>query len=135
MNFWKYTKHFKNDVIKGASNTDPLLCSLMDKIREHFNAPVIIHRVHDSKAHQNSQHSKKECNACDFHINTRMPLLNQWIELQRFNFSALGVYPFWKHPGFHIDLRNKIGDLKAFWLRDREGEYHALNKQTLRMVK
>jgi uncharacterized protein YcbK (DUF882 family) len=93
------------------------LLLLLDKVREHFDCPVVIHCGYEESGHaSNSQHYLG--NAVDFHFITSMSIAEQYYALEEFlaafqvsEHVGVGVYPQWNSPGFHLDVRGT----KARW--------------------
>lgn len=124
---WLESQYFADDDIKHPFNTNPQVVILMDEIREFFGCPVVIHRCHDPEASPKSQHYVDESHAIDFHVVTDMSLFDQFIALTRFpGTGAIGVYPYWNNPGFHIDMRD--GE-RAYWIADANKHYVALDEE------
>ena len=69
-------------------------------------------------------HGEKK--AFDIHIEN-MHVIDQYLVAERFNFGGIGVYPYWRNAGIHIDVREKSGR----WGRDKNGRYVALNSDFL----
>jgi len=75
--------------------------------------PMVVHCSYASKGHEeNSLHYQGV--ATDFHFQTDFKLLFQYEilcealdELALDEFVALGVYPQWNRPGFHLDCRGR----------------------------
>jgi hypothetical protein len=71
-----------------------------------------------------------KCDAVDFHFNTKTPLFDQFLFLTRYrDIGGIGVYPYWKKQGFHIDLRP---GRRAYWMRNQDGVYKAITIDTFR---
>jgi hypothetical protein len=121
---WDYLYHFKKTEKWGdPARMNGLLLLLLDAIRGDFDPDtVVIHCGFEVGGHaKDSQH--KLGNATDFHIETSRSFSEQISrmekslrELQVFDKVGLGIYPDWKHPGFHLDCRGlfarwgRIGD-------------------------
>ena len=71
------------------------------------------------------------CLACDWDCDSENPddLFETFLILERLNlWSAIGLYPAWHRPGFHVDLRPSAHpSYRARWFRDGTGEYRALS--------
>ena len=69
--------------------------------------------------------------AIDWHMTDRygkiVPLFDQFIIAIRFDWNGIGLYPAWRSPGLHTDMRieGRLGEA-ALWWRDKNGEYEAL---------
>lgn len=139
MNNFKNIKHFSPKENWGdPEKINPFLLLVMDIIAEEFQKPVIIHNGYSKKGHaKDSQHYKG--NACDFHIKTdesfkevydklTFILLDNALGKNRLsNLVGLGVYPYWNNKGFHLDVRG----CRARWMRDKKGNYVAINIKEL----
>lgn len=95
-----------------------MLMMMVRKIyRERYDpdARFYIHCGYDLNGHAPaSEHYKG--NADDFHIETSLSFSQQvhaikqiLAELQVLELVGLGIYPEWNNPGFHLDVRMKIG--------------------------
>lgn len=61
-----------------------------------------------------------------------VPLFDQFISAIRFDWNGLGLYPFWNSPGLHLDMRKEGQfDEAALWWRDENGEYRAINTESI----
>ena len=103
-------------------HTSLKLMLILDKIREKFGYPIIIHCTYETSGHtKHSWHYKGK--ACDFHFLCDFPykdqvdiLLNILKVLKLENKVGLGLYPDWEHKGFHLDVRGS----KARWGRKKD---------------
>ena len=108
-----------------------LLLLTLHNIRLRSSWPMIIHCGTQGKHCKNSYHYKGL--AVDFHFippNNSISfrdqarfLMQYLVDMQFSDFTGLGVYPDWKHPGFHLDCRG----FKARWLK-QNGEYVGINR-------
>lgn len=58
-----------------------------------------------------------------------MPLLEQFLLAMAYPWSAVGVYPYWAHPGLHMDLRPLSSDApRPVWYQDNSGAYRYLSQ-------
>mgnify|MGYP001596618714 CR=1 FL=1 len=104
----------------------PDLVYLMDDMREDAGRPVRIHVCWEAGGHvQDSSHYAtftEYATGVDFNIEG-WSLLDQWLFVERYAFSGIGIYPFWRAPGLHADLRRlgrdhpRLG--KRWWRDDR----------------
>lgn len=95
-------------------NTQYDIVKLIDDFQSYIGdrGRVVIHCLWESGGHVNtSQHYKGR--ACDFHV-SGMGFVDALAELEAYlenkSLSAkvgLGIYPSWKHKGFHIDTRGE----------------------------
>lgn len=127
---WTQIKNFKKEEWKkDPSKTHPTLILTLDQIREKtkeilppLGAPIIIHVAWDNSGHSpNSYHYKGM--AVDFHFKQNtLTYLEQLTLLLSFNqLGAIGFYPTWNNPGWHIDIRTK--NPKILWSRINN-KYH-----------
>jgi uncharacterized protein YcbK (DUF882 family) len=127
MAVWSKLKHFNRWEAWGEpGKVNGLLLFLLDKITEEVKnyarqkykvvTPCIIHCAYATGGHSpNSQHYKG--NAADFHFKN-IPAYEVYTIIQKAladyqvsDFVGLGVYPDWRIPGFHLDVRG----YKARW--------------------
>ena len=108
------------------------LVKRLDCLREFCGNPIIIHCGYAIQGHsENSQHYLGK--AADLHI-MGLSLINQYLLAERFNFGGIGLYPDWKHPGLHCDVRKKaIEDPYNRWAKI-DGKYVFLNETVLRRI-
>lgn len=92
---------------------------------------TIVHAGAATKGHSSGS-VHYEGLAVDLHIETDagvvVPLFDQFIASTRFDWNGRGLYPFWLHPGMHLDMREE-GDFDeaALWWRDEDGTYKGVN--------
>ena len=107
---------------------NPALLFLLFRVRNAAGLPIIIHNAYELTGHsEKSQHYIG--NAADFHFKHDNLFYSQ-IEMMEKVLSVmgvadkvgLGVYPQWKTPGFHIDVRG----FKARWAQI-DGKYVAFD--------
>ena len=100
---------------------------LLDRFRDRIGRPCIITYGTQGKHVKNSEHYKG--NAVDFVLVLRgVSKLDALLELMRFPFTGVGVYPHWKYTykgntevlGFHVDGREVSalpqGMVQARWI-------------------
>ena len=109
-----------------SKKVDENLVILVDKFatfmkKRYKGSMCIIHVAYEERA-TDSQHPLGK--AVDLHF-VGVPLLDQFLEATRFPFKGIGVYPFWKKPGLHLDIRD--AELAAHWWRAKDGEYKYLD--------
>lgn len=83
----------------------------MYALRIYTGWPIIINNAYALSGHSvGSQHYVG--NAADWHFKTIVPFVEQVSKVINFlsdfqihNRTGLGIYPVWKHPGFHLDVR------------------------------
>ena len=79
------------------------------------NAICIVHDINNGEHSENSLHYNGK--AIDLHMEG-MTLGEQSRIAMRYFFGGMGLYPDWKHPGLHLDIRNT----PCTWVQ-RNGEY------------
>ncbi len=118
---YKNRKLFTDEVIK---RTKFEIVELVDIINEYV-APskLVVHCFFDPYGHvSTSRHyineKRKEADACDFHIESGetfksdIKLIESILDdLSLLDYVGFGIYPHWRNPGFHLDLRG----YKARW--------------------
>ena len=141
MTDWTRVKHFKRiEWVKDPDLALPDLVYIMDEMRSVAGAPFIIHVCFDDSGHEpNSAHfaTKRDfAYAVDFHIHG-WSLMDQWLFIEKWPIMGLGIYPFWKNPGLHIDLRRHSLEhptLGRRWWRNEQGEYLSFNKEMISIL-
>ena len=123
---WGKVKFFrKKEFKKDPDKVVPTLVFLMDKIRQASGWPIIIHVAWDDSGHSPHSYHYKGM-AVDFHWKAdlqKFSYIEQFALLSQFRqIGAIGFYPFWSHPGWHIDVRS--GDQRILWYRDQKEKYH-----------
>ena len=63
--------------------------------------------------------------AADVHILTKSPPMLQLYWILSCGFGGVGWYPWWKHPGWHLDSRP--GESFRLWVSRRKGRYEYFN--------
>jgi len=134
---WSHVKYFKRDEWK--KNPDKVSAKLiytLDLIRETSGWPIIVHVAWDDSGH--SPHSLHYHGmAVDFHFQTdlkKFPFIDQFNVISLFRgIGGIGFYPYWNHPGWHIDLRD--GEQRLIWYRDKKGKYIYDPYKVLQVIK
>lgn len=105
------------------------LLRLLDALRRYCGLEILIHNGYATEGH--SEHSQHYVGrAADLHIQG-LTLINQYILAEQFDFSGIGLYPFWNNPGLHLDVRPvKIHSPYSRWVRLQD-RYATLNEHTL----
>jgi hypothetical protein len=138
---WSRVKHFRREeFVQDPAKILPSAVYLLDDMRDAAGVPFRIHVACDTTGHvADSSHyatARPFASAIDGHFED-MPLVEQWLFAERFPWCAIGLYPFWEHPGLHLDLRllgNDHPNLGKRWWRDRAGTYKALDEAFLRSL-
>jgi uncharacterized protein YcbK (DUF882 family) len=107
----------------------PLVWEL-DALRGYVNREVGVSESnprpspHSSHA-SNSRHfvgRAVDCNCCS------LPLWDFFLAASRFNFTGIGVYPYWNTPGLHLEIREgNQHKPRNYWWRDHVGAYKAMS--------
>ena len=101
-----------------------LLLRILDDWRAEANSPCHIHAGYDLKGHSEySYHKLGDAVDVDFR---KIPLWEAYSALQkvleRYNLQdkvGIGIYFWWNHPGFHLDLRG----FELTWYSEKSGSY------------
>ena len=115
----------------GVEHLHPLLILALDSLRGRLGVPIIIHEAYATTGHTpGSQHG--EGRAVDCHAEG-LPLGDFWLEAERQpSFTGIGLYPYWTHPGLHLDTRP--GPQRSRWWKDRDHAYRAVDAASLRTI-
>jgi hypothetical protein len=139
---WSTIRHFKREEwVKDPDKISWDVVMLMDEMRDAINKPIQIHVAWDDKGHiTESSHyadAREFATGVDFHV-VGMPLVDQWLFVERYPWNGIGVYPFWNQPGLHVDLR-KLGrdqpHLGKRWWRNKQGIYEAFSSEFLNILR
>jgi len=138
---WSTIRHFRQDEF--IHNPDLILwdtVTLLDEMRDAVGAPIHVHVAWDDSGHvEDSSHyagSRDFATAVDFHIEG-LSLLDQWLFTERYPWNGIGIYPFWKDPGLHVDLRRLGRDhphLGKRWWRNEAGAYESISRELFRII-
>lgn len=89
-------------------------------LRALLKAPMIIHAGAEKTGHApNSYHGLGR--ALDFHVPGKDPREVLFLIDTACCFGGCGWYPYWSHPGFHIDDRPR--DKYIRWISPEKGDY------------
>jgi uncharacterized protein YcbK (DUF882 family) len=132
---WTLVKHFKRaEWVKNPDAVVPELVYLVDGLRDYVGRPVVIHVAFDDAGHvEDSAHYMGA--AVDLHVQG-LSLMDQWLAAERFPFLGVGLYPFWEHPGLHLDVRRvgaEHGPGRRWW-RDKQGQYQPFTADFIRSL-
>lgn len=117
---WSVIKHFpRHEWVKDPDKVDPHLVLLMDSIRERCGVKMFIHVAWADDGHSpSSWHYAGK--AVDFHFDPKLSHIEAYHLLKAIPvIGGLGFYPFWNHPGWHIDLRPR----RLYWIAKSANEY------------
>lgn len=138
---WTTVKHFQRaEFVKDPDRISWDVVTLLDEMREAAGCPFIIHVAWDDSGHEkNSTHYANTSDwsfAVDGHFRG-WSLLDQWLFVERYPWMGIGLYPYWEHPGVHLDLR-RVGlehpHLGRRWWRDKDGTYQAFDREMLKVI-
>ena len=102
---WRQVNYFDTNEAWGDHlKMDRRLIFELDDLRPYTKRPIIIHCGYELRK-RGGQHPIGT--AVDLHIEN-MSLFDQFIAALRFGFVGIGVYPLWKHPGLHLDMRINV---------------------------
>ncbi|WP_022852019.1 hypothetical protein [Limisalsivibrio acetivorans] len=113
---WNNLKYFSKDENWGdPDRINPALLILLDSLRGCVDRPFLIHCGYETSGHAtSSRHYTGD--AVDFHIegvgyktgvNALLEALHkvQICDTVSAAYVGLGIYPDWRDPGFHLDIR------------------------------
>lgn len=139
---WSVIRFFKKE--EWVKDPDKILWDtvlLMDEMRGAVGHAIKINVAWDDGGHaSDSSHYATEgryASAVDFYIEG-MPLLDQWLFAERFPWNGIGVYPYWRHPGLHCDLRllgSEHPHLGKRWWQNKNGVYEPFNQTMLGLLR
>ena len=111
---------------------DSRLIFELDELRTYVQQPIIIHCGYKLRPPtQGGQHPIGT--AADIHIE-KMNLIDQFIAATRFNFVGIGVYPIWKNPGLHLDMRINV-PYRQLWGCIKHRTYVPIDKNFIKTLK
>jgi uncharacterized protein YcbK (DUF882 family) len=134
---WKEIKHFSpnenwGDWTKMAKN----LFLALDKFREYVGHPVYVNCGYATNGHTNKSYHYKGM-AVDIHVKN-VNVIDQFLAAERIDeFNGIGLYPDWRNPGLHLDIRpkNQKFEKDSRWLAIRlngKQTYIALNSVNIK---
>ena len=130
---WRTLRYFSPEEFHYPNKLNPDMLRLLDSMRASIDGQgiVTINADFDFAGHApNSWHYKGR--AVDLVIRnseTKEPLniVTQLLIALRFNWKGIGVYPYWRSPGLHLDNRPLSStDRRAMWWQDESGKYRAI---------
>ena len=126
---WADIRYFgPDDNFGDPGKMDSELIYALDTFRNYVGKPVIVHCGWEERTY--GYHPKGM--AVDCHV-IDMALFDQYMTASRFmSFRGIGVYPWWRCPGLHLDSRplQKYGR-RALWGSTAPKQYVKLTKQFL----
>lgn len=135
---WSQVRHFtREEWVKDPDKIAWDTVILMDEMRDAAGVPIVIHVAWDDDGHtEDSSHYDKDgglATAVDFHF-VGWSLQKQWLFAERFPWFGIGLYPYWRTPGLHVDLRRLGRDhpnLGKRWWRDKNLVYRPFDHQLM----
>jgi uncharacterized protein YcbK (DUF882 family) len=130
---WERLDHFsieeKTRAYKPAwgdpSKMNLYLLLQLDAMRKYVGHPFRIHCGYETAGHSSrSYHSRDGVGrAIDFDC-AEVDVEELFFIALRFDFTGIGKYPYWNHPGLHVDVR-PISRFKpkVCWILDHTGIY------------
>lgn len=122
----------------------------MDDYRGSLGSPVVILVAYDEGGHEpDSAHYARPGEPWSMAVDCyapKVPLVDQWLTAERFDFRGIGLYPWWRReiqpgvyeriPGLHLDIRPRLEHptVGRRWTRDEQGVYHPLDARFLRQI-
>ena len=132
---WRSLKHFRPEEFHHPDKLNPDALRLLDAMRDSIDgqAVITINADYDEKGHApNSWHYRGRAFDLvirDAETHRPLPVIKQFLIAVRFGWKGIGVYPFWKSPGLHLDNRPLSStDRRAMWWRNEEGEYRPIEE-------
>jgi len=135
--FWSDIRNFESrEWRKDWHKVDLRLVRLVDEwtsfAKTKFATSCIINVAWDDDGHQSgSWHFTGMAVDCFL---VGVPLIHQWQLAERFPFTGIGLYPFWKNPGLHLDIRPQSGSRSARWWRDEENMYIDFDDKLMKIL-
>src|SRR5215471_5092460 len=98
-------RYFRPEEWAPLEPIDSDLVYAVDNWRAELGASVVIHEAYAEDGHvHDSQHYVGR--AVDLHVVGRS-LVEAWLSAESHpTFTGIGVYPYWEHPGLHLDIRH-----------------------------
>jgi len=129
---WKELKYFSPKENWGKpEEMDFSLLKKLDSLRELIGVPIFINKAWADRrkrehAPRSLHYEGKAVDCCA----PRLSLLKFFLLALRFEFGGIGIYPFWRRPGLHLDVREG----QAFWWRNEAGYYLPFNSQLVQIL-
>lgn len=143
---WKDFKYFTEDEFRPPGYDGEVSMSLgfmlkLEAMRSQLGSSFVIHKNGGFAVAGHANNSLHYAGlAADLHIcrpaadgrsvANRPPaafepraVVEQALLAWKWSFLSIGIYPFWKQPGLHLDDRTAVGLEKRVWFQDRDGKY------------
>jgi uncharacterized protein YcbK (DUF882 family) len=112
-NQWRGIRYFEPSEKWGDPNRmDYNLLAELDRLRHYIGKRIVIHCGYEPRdgAGYHPKGMAVDCHA------EGLRLLEFYIAASRFNFGGIGLYPWWHHPGLHLDTRPEaVANGRALW--------------------
>ena len=112
------------------SETLLVLYEMRKEEGDRNNIIITINEDYAETGHSSKSFHSKDgiCRALDIVIRDSitgkpLPILDQLFIALRYNWNAVGFYPYWYSPGLHVDTGYRGYYRKAIWFRDEKGKY------------
>ena len=131
---WTTITHF--DPEENWGNPDEmnvLVVRDLDRLREYVGLPIHVHCGFERRITGGYHYYGM---AVDFDIEG-LSLIDQYFAAARFDgFNGIGLYPYWKTPGLHVDCRGRHQQffVDARWISTSKGVYIPLDEKGLRRI-
>ena len=136
---WHQIKHFSPAENWGdPSRMEVAFIQRLDAFRSCIESPVIITCGTQGRHRENSLHGYGLAVDC---VIPGRPLLDNWIDACRFDFTGLGFYPDWEYKGkqtggLHLEW-DSGEDVRRFWMgigkHHWDTQYVGMNRTNLQM--
>lgn len=127
---WKEVKNFTPKRFGTISMAKVLIFTLQD-MRDYIGRRIFVHNGY--RPGNKGYHPLKM--AVDIDIEG-LHVIDQYLVAERFdNFNGIGVYPLWRRPGLHLDVRLKRKSaFDSRWGRFEPGNYVKLDYEFFRKI-
>lgn len=128
---WDQVRHFSASEFGAWEKLDARLVYALDEFRHALGVPLHVHTAYrETSAFPDSQHPHgRAVDVCA----AGLALLDFWLEAERRpEWTGIGLYPGWAHPGLHLDIR--FARQRARWWRTLSGQYQPLRGRDLILI-
>lgn len=125
---WDRVRNFGPSEFGAWEKLDARLVYALDEFREYVGVPLHVHTAYRERSDfADSQHPHgRAVDVCA----KGLSLLDFWLAAERHpGFTGIGLYPFWSHPGLHLDIRLAL--VRARWWRNLSGQYLPVTGRSL----
>ena len=140
-NVWKHLQFFKPEEFTYPEKLNPAALRMLDEMRGMESGIIITINADwaESGHAPNSWHYRGR--AFDLVIRASgsgkpLPIVEQFLIAVRYQWTGIGVYPYWKAPGLHLDNRplGKV-ERRALWWRSRDNQYLPIEEFYRRFIR